>query len=229
MIFHEQSIPVKLVGLEERCCRIVTTIKQIVPPLSEIVVEVFVEHIPDSVAKEQMSLVVEAAPDASDSFGLVVAPCLIDSDDVTSNIRLLNPNPFPITIFPNQVLALGEQLQDEPQVLLESENADKADDFSSVRRILLDVDHETVPSSVTDPCVLPPHLEPLNESLSEIRKEDKAKVCQLLVKFQDVFSKDEYDLGLCTLLEHCIETGDAKPIKQPPRKVPLAFADEGFK
>ena len=35
----------------------------------------------------------------------------------------------------------------------------------------------------------------------------------LINKFQDVFSKDEWDLGLTHLTEHAISTGDAAPIK----------------
>ncbi|VDI59522.1 Hypothetical predicted protein [Mytilus galloprovincialis] len=31
------------------------------------------------------------------------------------------------------------------------------------------------------------------------------------------------DLGLTNLTEHCI---DARPVKQPPRRVPLAYANE---
>ena len=40
-----------------------------------------------------------------------------------------------------------------------------------------------------------------------------------------MFSKDEYDLGKTHLVEHDIETGDAPPVKLPPRRFPLAFAD----
>ena len=48
-------------------------------------------------------------------------------------------------------------------------------------------------------------------------------MAELLAEFRDTFSKDEYDLGLTNLAEHEIDTGDARPIKQPPRKVPMAF------
>ena len=48
----------------------------------------------------------------------------------------------------------------------------------------------------------------------------------LLKKFKDSFSKDEYDLGLTHLTEHIIETGNARPVKQPPRWLPMAFAGE---
>ena len=47
-----------------------------------------------------------------------------------------------------------------------------------------------------------------------------------MIKFQDSFSKHEWDIGLTNLTEHPINTGDAKPVKQPPRRVPLAYAAE---
>ncbi len=34
------------------------------------------------------------------------------------------------------------------------------------------------------------------------------------------------DLGICGLISHAIDTGDAAPIKQPPRRNPLAFINE---
>ena len=34
------------------------------------------------------------------------------------------------------------------------------------------------------------------------------------------------DLGRTTLVEHRIETGDAAPVRQPPRRVPIGLAYE---
>ena len=41
-----------------------------------------------------------------------------------------------------------------------------------------------------------------------------------MCKYQDVFSKDDKDLCRTSLVQHHIETGDAKPIKQAPRQLP---------
>ena len=60
---------------------------------------------------------------------------------------------------------------------------------------------------------------------NDLKTEEKLKVASLLNKFEDVFSKHEFDIGLTNLIEHSIDTGDAKPIKLPPRRVPIAFAD----
>lgn len=54
-------------------------------------------------------------------------------------------------------------------------------------------------------------------------------MAECLIKFKDTFSKDEFDLGLTSLVEHEIDVGEHKPNKQPPRRVPIAFASEGEK
>jgi len=42
----------------------------------------------------------------------------------------------------------------------------------------------------------------------------------LLVAHQDVFARSPTDIGFCDLLQHDIDTGDAAPIRQPPRRSP---------
>ena len=58
------------------------------------------------------------------------------------------------------------------------------------------------------------------------REREKKALGNLLWQFQQVFSKDDNDLGRTHLVEHEIDTGDSKPIKIPPRRMPLAFAGE---
>ena len=41
----------------------------------------------------------------------------------------------------------------------------------------------------------------------------------LLLKHKSLFAKDDYDLYRTDLVVHDIETGDARPIRQPPRRV----------
>ena len=47
---------------------------------------------------------------------------------------------------------------------------------------------------------------------------------QFLQEHQNTFAKSSDDLGFCSLVEHDIDTGDAKPIRQPPRRPPLALS-----
>lgn len=48
----------------------------------------------------------------------------------------------------------------------------------------------------------------------------------MLCKFSDIFSRSDSDLGITDLVKHSIDTGNTKPIKQPPRRLPLAYAEE---
>lgn len=74
---------------------------------------------------------------------------------------------------------------------------------------------------------IPDHLKDLYEkSVDGKSQEQQRTVAALLCKFGEAFSKNEWDVGLTNAAEHSIDTGDAKPIKQRPRRVPLAFAEE---
>jgi hypothetical protein len=54
----------------------------------------------------------------------------------------------------------------------------------------------------------------------------KSQLYSLLVEFKDVFSESSGDIGRTSLTSHKIDTiGDQKPIKQQPRRLPLAKVD----
>ena len=44
----------------------------------------------------------------------------------------------------------------------------------------------------------------------------------LLYDHRDTFASSSSDLGYCPLVEHDIDTGDARPIKQSPRRPPIS-------
>jgi len=48
---------------------------------------------------------------------------------------------------------------------------------------------------------------------------------QLLIDHQHTFATSSGDIGFCSILQHDIDTGDAQPIRQAPRKPPLATHD----
>ena len=81
---------------------------------------------------------------------------------------------------------------------------------------------------VTDPSnVVPDHLEDLIKSSKQNLSDREGKLLEdLILEYQDVFAKDDYDLGDFTGIKHSIITGDAKPVKQRMRKTPLGFAKE---
>jgi hypothetical protein len=50
--------------------------------------------------------------------------------------------------------------------------------------------------------------------IGELEKEQKEKLQKLIQEFEDIFAKDENDLGRTNLAKHSINTGDHEPIKQ---------------
>lgn len=48
-----------------------------------------------------------------------------------------------------------------------------------------------------------------------ITRDQDAQFLSLIHEYEDIFAKNNSDLGQSNLMEHKIDTGDAKPIKQP--------------
>ena len=74
---------------------------------------------------------------------------------------------------------------------------------------------------------MPAHMiDMFEKSCGNLTEEQSIIFGNLLIDFQNIFAKDDTDLGCFVGVEHKIDTGDAKPIKQPMRRVPLAFTGE---
>ena len=87
---------------------------------------------------------------------------------------------------------------------------------------------EVFPRGKKEP--VPEHLRLLFESSTEnLCEQDKEKVAEVLTCFQDVFSKGSHDLGRAMSVKHDIVTGDATPMKQPLRRIPVSRREEAFK
>ena len=57
-------------------------------------------------------------------------------------------------------------------------------------------------------------------STHELSKEQEARFSALIEEYKDIMAEQPGELGLTDLLEHRIDTGEATPIKQPPRRLP---------
>ena len=74
---------------------------------------------------------------------------------------------------------------------------------------------------------LPEHLVDLFErSRANVDAEHHGLVQRCLSDFQDVFSRGEFDIGRTDVVRHHINTGDARPIKERPRRHPYCHQEE---
>jgi hypothetical protein len=70
-------------------------------------------------------------------------------------------------------------------------------------------------------------LEKLLEKVdNDLSYEEKGHLKEILLQYQDCFSRSEYDLGHTEVVEHTIDTGNHPPIKQALRRQPLAYLPE---
>ncbi|XP_053403251.1 uncharacterized protein LOC123555723 [Mercenaria mercenaria] len=123
-----------------------------------------------------------------------------------------------------------------------NQNVDKASGEPLVARVTLCKRNVVPPNSVMqvkchvnramsvfmiEPDEVPGHLEEVYaKSTTHLDDEQKSELRKLSVDYQDVFATSEFDLGNFTEIQHSIDTGTAKPIKQRMRRTPACFVAE---
>ena len=69
-------------------------------------------------------------------------------------------------------------------------------------------------------------LEKIMEKLpSDLSKVQKQKVWNLLLKYRTIISVGDHDIGRTDLVEHHIDTGNSRPIRQPLRRHPFQYLE----
>ena len=194
----------------------------------------------------QDEVMIEPAPDFSKRHSLVMASSLADLKGTQiCKVRVMNPFDRPAVILENTVLGFAEPFTGVLDELVRVEDEQELDNQDAVRRIQLcrsseigmseGVRHLSMEQkvnaqdtrSIENPHKVPSHLQDLFQKASDGKTpEQKDMLESLLCEYQDVFSKDETDLGLTNIAEHEIDTSGARPIKQAPRRVPTALLQE---
>jgi hypothetical protein len=71
---------------------------------------------------------------------------------------------------------------------------------------------------------LPEHLTDLfNRSLVNLTDDNKLVFANVLIRYQDQFARNDFDLGCLKGVKHKIDTGDNPPFKVKMRRTPLQF------
>ena len=74
---------------------------------------------------------------------------------------------------------------------------------------------------------LPDHLQDLfTRSTKHLTTEEASAFAEVLIDYEDVFSKDDFDIGCFKDIKCRIDTGDAIPVKENMRRTPIHFESE---
>ena len=88
------------------------------------------------------------------------------------------------------------------------------------------VDSSSVQSSSATSSELPECMHKLIDGVDpETPVEVIARLKELMMRYDQIFSKSETDLGLTNILTHRIDTGTSRPVRQPLRKFPPAHVE----
>ncbi|CAC5398863.1 unnamed protein product [Mytilus coruscus] len=215
----------------------------VIPGYSEVILEAYVEKTDLDSWFAHQEFLIEPSPDFMEKSCLIISTCLVDlASHVTGTIRLMNPFINKVIIHQNTVIGTAHLNEFEIIHLMniEDNSENEPSRYSSVRRLPLNQHKETTSESkipefsesVTrtrsepKPNIGTSNWEPDEKAQNGRNKAEIKEIASLLHDFEDIFSKNEDDIGLTHLIEHSIDTGTAKPIKQPPRRVPLAVEDK---
>ena len=111
-----------------------------------------------------------------------------------------------------------------------AEAVDQTDSTEPVRVNSVENKGDSAPG-LTDPQSIesrvPEHIRQMyNDSCKHLDQAQSDQFAQLLIDNQGVFAKDEFDLGNFSAIEHTIDTGDSRPVRQRMRRTPVGFAEE---
>ena len=116
--------------------------------------------------------------------GVLVARVIVQPREQKLPIQIINPGTSPIKLYKGMTVG---QLQQVDEELGDPTFIDPEQEISTGDKIKFELEH--------------------------LSSEERERMENLLNEHQDVFAKNSGDLGLTTLVEHRIDTGDAVPIK----------------
>ena len=236
LMIDKKEIPIIQVGVNDRVRKVTAADHFVIPAQTECVIDVYIERREYDDFSSEKEYVVEPTDHFQAEYPLQMASTLVDINRAcTCKVRMLNPFPTAMSIKQDAVIGRAEPIEGIPIVITNEEDSSEIENHVAVRRIkLVTSEHaQSLPEytarkvQTKDSTEIPSHLVDLYEKTSQgLNDEQKQKVANLLARFKDSFSRDEWDLGLTHLTAHAIKTEGAAPVKQPPRRVPMAYAEE---
>ena len=225
-------------------CKVLCASDCVIPGYSEKLVDTVVlstdPSIEDGTGVILHEVLIEPENTFHDKYGLRMASCLVRlREDRCSKVRVMNPFPREVEIKDGAIM--GEAIPfDQVIPFLDEESPADSDERDNIRRLQVPErelignvanpsysDSENamdVSTNSSAPVVVPLHLQDLyNRTVCDLQPTDHSKVGELLYTFGDTFSKNDDDLGCTNLTTHVIDTGTARPIKQAPRRTPVAY------
>ncbi len=168
--------------------------------------------------------------------GLIIGSSLLARDSETHCIPVMNLSNVPRTLFPDWDVYPVTSLKQAHEVLkVDPQLSDWDSEFDSDDEELLDVRTANTAGfsrissrsnmrndARMDPKDLPEHIQPLMQDLADdVTLRGREELVVAIYGYRDVFSSGPADMGRTDLVTHMIDTGEHRPIRLPPRRLPI--------
>ena len=119
-------IPIVQIGHSDSVRKVVSAENVIIPPQSEIIVDVLVERTDKDYLSDSQELLIALNQKFIEKYPVLMANFLVDiKSDVTSKVRILNPFDNEVHLIQDTVVGAAEKVE-SPQITFENEKLDSA-------------------------------------------------------------------------------------------------------
>ena len=199
---------------DTRCARIQVAQNMYIPPHSEMIISGHVK--PNQWAPERKFGLVEPTASVTENTGVLVAKSLVSMSNKDIPVRLANFTDETIKLRRGSTIGIVHPVNSVS-------NFDKGEHLAGVYKVT----ESNTASKSAKKSKVPEHLQSMVDLAAEnLTKPELEKFSQLITKYQDVFTGADGRVGRTHLVEHSIDTGDARPTKQKHRRLPLAQVEK---
>ena len=186
---------------EIKCCQVIANQTTLLPPESETLITGNIINRPT----DNTDAVLEPTFNFVSTQEVILAKTLINTKNDQVIIRLLNPNREAKEIHKGIIIANVEPVEEV-----------------TIMEKPVQCNNINTESSHQEDGEIPDYLQDLWErSITELDAPKQQQLKTLLLKHQDLFAKNKEDTGTTGLVKHTINTGDATPIRQAARRLPI--------
>ena len=160
--------------------------------------------------QKESAMMLQSVRSVVHKYGVLPAKSLHKSSDSCIPISIFNPNENTVVIEPNETLGMLVPVWETDLQVSEIFDPEKVSLCSA---------SEIGPTDEVSND-LPEHLLDLfRKSTEHLDSNESEELKQFLIKYAGQFSKNDFDIGFCDIIEHEIITSDVPPIKQNPRRI----------
>ena len=166
--------------------------------------------------------------DNLEDMGLVIGCSLVDTHrvDIGIPVRVMNPTSEDIVIHEGTTIGTASEIEAVERIA-DEENSSQEHHERVVHVCKVNSDVQGADAKKCDRSTWSSNLTELYSRCSnDLTSNQRDELANLLEKHEAVFANSSTDYGRTSVIEHTIDTGDARPVRQPPRRPPKAFEKE---